>query len=47
MQVIAEGVETDEQLEFVRGIGCDAVQGFVYSKPVHPDDVAGLTSSWN
>jgi diguanylate cyclase (GGDEF)-like protein len=47
MQVIAEGVETTEQLEFVRNLGCDAVQGFVYSRPVDPDQVATVRSSWN
>jgi FOG: EAL domain len=31
---IAEGVETKEQLEMVKEIGCDQVQGYVFSKPV-------------
>ncbi|MEW7847435.1 EAL domain-containing protein [Massilia aurea] len=33
MNVIAEGVETIEQLDFLRGSGCDEVQGYVYSRP--------------
>lgn len=34
ISVIAEGVETDEQLMFLRIVGCDSVQGFLFSKPV-------------
>jgi len=33
MHVIAEGVETIAQLDFLRGAGCDSVQGHVYSRP--------------
>ena len=33
-RVIAEGVETDEQAEFLRGIGCSMVQGYLYDKPL-------------
>jgi diguanylate cyclase (GGDEF)-like protein/PAS domain S-box-containing protein len=34
LQVIAEGVETAEQLEFLRSHDCDAMQGYYFSKPV-------------
>ncbi|MBI3546059.1 MAG: EAL domain-containing protein [Gammaproteobacteria bacterium] len=34
MQVIAEGVETAAQLQFLRNHGCDALQGFYFSPPV-------------
>ena len=34
LSVIAEGVETVEQVEFLREQGCDAIQGFVLSRPV-------------
>ena len=34
LQVIAEGVETREQLKYLRGEGCDQMQGYYFSKPV-------------
>ena len=34
LTVTAEGVETDEQFEFLQSLNCDAVQGFLFSKPV-------------
>lgn len=34
MKVIAEGVETKDQIEFLKENGCDAIQGYYYSKPL-------------
>jgi diguanylate cyclase (GGDEF)-like protein/PAS domain S-box-containing protein len=34
MKVVTEGVETKEQLEFLRQHGCEQYQGFIYSKPL-------------
>ena len=34
LEVIAEGVETLQQLEYLKENGCHAVQGFYYSKPL-------------
>ncbi len=36
-QVVAEGVETEGQLEFVSRIGCQWIQGYLYSKPLAAD----------
>ena len=33
-EVVAEGVETEEELELLRKEGCDSVQGFYYCKPL-------------
>jgi diguanylate cyclase (GGDEF)-like protein/PAS domain S-box-containing protein len=34
LTVIAEGVETKDQLQYLTALGCDAVQGFLFSKPL-------------
>jgi EAL domain-containing protein (putative c-di-GMP-specific phosphodiesterase class I) len=36
MQVVAEGVETVVQRDFLHSIGCDMIQGFFYSEPLPP-----------
>lgn len=42
MQTIAEGVETKEQVEFLKSIGCKYVQGFYYSKPLPVEEFEKL-----
>ena len=37
LAVVAEGVETEEQLDFLRSIGCDVVQGFLFSRSLSVD----------
>ena len=36
--IIAEGVETGEQMEMLKSIGCEIIQGYYFSKPVPPEE---------
>jgi diguanylate cyclase (GGDEF)-like protein/PAS domain S-box-containing protein len=42
LRVLAEGVETAEQLELLRGLFCDEYQGFLFSRPVEAEAVLAL-----
>lgn len=42
LKVIAEGVETKEQLDFLRDNGCDEIQGYYYSPPLPADKIEKL-----
>jgi diguanylate cyclase (GGDEF)-like protein/PAS domain S-box-containing protein len=42
LTVIAEGVENDAQLAFLRNYGCDEVQGYLFSRPVPANEFAKL-----
>src|SRR5690606_25540170 len=39
LRVVAEGVETEQAMNALAGLGCDLVQGFFASKPVPADDL--------
>jgi len=41
-KVIAEGVETEEQLDYLRELNCQEIQGFYYSRPLNVWDVPGF-----
>lgn len=42
IKIIAEGVETLEQLEQLSKMGCDKIQGYLISKPVEPKELEKL-----
>jgi EAL domain-containing protein (putative c-di-GMP-specific phosphodiesterase class I) len=46
-EVVAEGVETLEQSEFLLHHGCETAQGFLWSKPLPPREFESLTRAWN
>ena len=38
LQVVVEGVETKEQLEYLCGLGVNYIQGYYFSKPIKEDE---------
>jgi diguanylate cyclase (GGDEF)-like protein/PAS domain S-box-containing protein len=42
LKVVAEGVETQEQSDFLRELGCDQIQGYFFSKPIPSAEIVGL-----
>ena len=47
MQVIAEGVEKQDQVGLLRLKGCDFVQGYIFAKPMEPEQVAPFIAGFN
>ena len=47
INVMAEGVETVEQLKFLRSLQCDEGQGFLFSRPLSPEDATNLLATDN
>jgi diguanylate cyclase (GGDEF)-like protein/PAS domain S-box-containing protein len=47
IRVVAEGIETEEQLQYLRERGCDEVQGFLISRPVAPKDFTAFVDAYN
>jgi EAL domain-containing protein (putative c-di-GMP-specific phosphodiesterase class I) len=41
-EIVAEGVETAEQMAFLRELGCDQLQGYLFSQPVPAADFAAM-----
>jgi len=42
LSLIAEGVEEESHVEFLRGLGCNEIQGYWFSKPILPDQLVAL-----
>ncbi|WP_338365315.1 EAL domain-containing protein [uncultured Pseudoalteromonas sp.] len=47
LKTIAEGVETQQQAEFLRKLGCDEVQGFMYAKPMPEHELLAFIKERN
>ena len=45
LRTIAEGIETDEQRDFVTALGCDIGQGYLFSRPIPADQTFGLLTA--
>lgn len=43
-EIVAEGVETMEQMVFLRELGCDQLQGYLFSKPIASGEFASMVS---
>lgn len=43
MRVVAEGVENRAQYHYLQTLGCDEIQGFLFSKPVPPDEIMAMS----
>lgn len=46
MKICAEGVETKEQEAFLRTLGCDTVQGYLYAKAMPPEDFLNFVENF-
>ena len=45
LKVISEGVESNDQVDVLKKIGCDYIQGFVWGRPMPPEDAGKLVDS--
>ena len=45
LEIVAEGVETAQQADALKSMGCDVFQGYYYYKPMQGHDIEGLLTS--
>jgi len=46
MEITAEGVETQDQMDFLAGLGCDEIQGYFVSRPLTADDFSDFITQF-
>ncbi|MBP0008816.1 MULTISPECIES: EAL domain-containing protein [unclassified Roseofilum] len=46
MDLVAEGIETEEQLKIVKDIGCECGQGFLFAKPLNPESATHFIENY-
>ena len=46
MKVVAEGIEDESQLEFLKASGCDIAQGYFVSKPLNSEQYTEWLQRW-
>ena len=42
LRVVAEGIETEEQLKYLASQSCDLLQGYLFARPLYPEDVPDM-----
>ena len=47
LNIVAEGVENEKQMNFLSHIGCDVIQGYLISKPVNEEETLALIDKYN
>ena len=45
LKVISEGVESADQIDILKDIGCDYIQGYVWGRPMPPEEAGTLVRS--
>jgi EAL domain-containing protein (putative c-di-GMP-specific phosphodiesterase class I) len=46
MELVAEGVETEEQLRYLAERECGVIQGYYFSRPLKPDEFVTFCQEW-